>query len=62
MENATRVAIPLSDKFEYTVWVDGTEITDFYVNFDTAVHIALTNREDGYENITIEYIPLSEQG
>ena len=41
---------------KYTVWVGGTEVTDYHVDFDIALSIALQWRGDGYEDVKIEQV------
>jgi len=36
----------------YSVWVGGTEVTDHYVDFDTAYYVASLWNED-YEDVAI---------
>lgn len=61
MNTPTRCDIPITDKYEYTVWVGGTEVTDFYVTFETAVSVAMHYIEDYYDNVVIDYTPEHEQ-
>jgi len=40
---------------KYTVWVGGTEVTDYAVDFDEAYHIAsIWNVDHGYDDVKIE--------
>ena len=39
---------------KYSVWVEGTEVTDHYVDFDTAYYIwSLYVYDDGLEDVAI---------
>ena len=43
-----------SSKNKYVVWVGGVEVTDYYVNRETAEFIAREYRSDGYKDVVIE--------
>lgn len=47
----------MSDDKKYTVWVGGTEVTDYLVDFDTAYYIASCwNVDDGYDDVQIQEV------
>jgi hypothetical protein len=41
---------------KYTIWVGGSEITDIYVDQNTATNIAAWWIEQGYDDVRIERI------
>ena len=44
----------MSTEKKYTVWVGGTEVTDYPVDFDTAYHIcSVWNCDEGYDDVVI---------
>jgi len=38
---------------EYTVWVGGTEVTDYFVPLDEARRLKALYLEDGYDDVQI---------
>ena len=40
----------------YSVWVDGTEVHDYYVNYNNAVLIAQDYKYEGYTPIIRNYL------
>lgn len=40
----------------YTVWVGGTEVNDFYVNYKCALEIAESYKAKGYDDVQIEQV------
>jgi len=41
---------------EYTVWVGGSEVTDCYVDKETAERIKEIYEEDGYTDVVIDWV------
>lgn len=42
---------------KYTVWVGGTEVTDYPVDFDTAYYLcSIWNCDEGYDDVQIQEI------
>jgi len=50
------VAPSSSSKPVYTVWVDGTEVNDYYMTKEYAESTAETFITDGYDDVIIEEI------
>ena len=47
----------MKDEAKYTVWVGGTEVTDYPVNFDKAYHIAsIWNVDEGHDDVKIQEV------
>jgi hypothetical protein len=44
----------MSSKKLYTVFVGGTEVTDYYVTLENALELAKAYEEDGYTEVMIE--------
>jgi hypothetical protein len=42
---------------EWTVWVGGSEVTDFYVTETEARTIAEMYRRMGYDDVSLEHVP-----
>lgn len=38
---------------KYTVWVDGTEVNNYYLNYKEAMNLAFEYEEDGYAPIVV---------
>ncbi len=45
------------NKKEYTVWVGGVEVNDYYLTLERASELADEWREDGYDDVVIEWVP-----
>jgi hypothetical protein len=43
---------------EWTVWVGGGEVTDFYVTETEARTIAQMYRRMGYDDVSVQHVPL----
>ena len=41
---------------KYTVWVDGTEVLDHYVDRETAEQIAKQYTDEGYDDVAIQQV------
>ena len=41
---------------EYTVWVGGTEVNDYYLTKEEAENLAFEYKDDGYDDVIIEKI------
>jgi len=54
--NGTKVCEACASNNNYTVWVGGSEITDYYVDRYTATIIARQWIEQGYNDVQIERI------
>lgn len=41
---------------EYTVWVGGVEVNDYYLTKEEAENLAFEYEDDGYDDVIIEKI------
>lgn len=44
----------------YTVWVGGTEVNDYYLTKEEATELATKFIKDGYDDVEIELVNMSE--
>ena len=45
---------------KYTVWVGGTEVNDYYLEYDDAMKLAESYRKEGYTDVIVECVEYNE--
>jgi len=45
---------------KYTVWVGGTEVNDYYLEYDDAMKLAKSYKNKGYTDVIVECVEYNE--
>ena len=44
------------DEYNYSVWVGGTEVNDYYLNYSESIKLSEHYKGKGYDDVRIEKI------
>jgi hypothetical protein len=47
---------------EYTVWVGGVEVNDYYLSEEKAIVLAESWKENGYLDVIVEKVKVNNKG